>query len=230
MTYQEKLITGSRAHKRFWFLLVIGTSLTVASGAVYGRLSQRWGPPVDLVAAAKHLQTFPKELGDWQLLNEQPMSESTIRMLACAGYVHRRYVNRRTGDTVALAIIVGPPGPTAVHTPEICYSSRAFEIQEPRQEVTFDGPHSRAHSLWKLTFRSTNITADRLRVYYAWNAGDAWVAARRPRYEFARRAMLFKIQLAGQVTPDELSGGNDPCRDFLEELLRSDWTISDSDS
>ena len=226
MTHQETPIAASRGHKKFWLLLVIGTSLTVASGAVYGHLSQRWGPPADLVAAAKRLQTMPKELGDWQLLDELAMSESAIRMLECAGHVNRRYANRRTGDSVSIAIIVGPPGPTAVHTPEICYSSREYDIHEPRQVVTLGKVGSMDHSFWKLSFRSRNVTAERLRVYYAWNAGGAWTASRRPRFEFASLPMLFKIQLAGLVAPDGLADDDDPCREFLEELLKSDWTIS----
>src|SRR5262245_53263400 len=111
--------------------MTVGVGITVATGFVHGRLTQRWGPPLDLEGASRNLEALPTTIGDWQLVREDPMPEAILQMLSCAGHVNRQYVNRHTGNTVSIAIIVGPPGPTAVHTPEICYSSRAYSIQEP---------------------------------------------------------------------------------------------------
>ena len=105
-------------HLGYWPALALGVLLTLSSGVLYGKYSQRWGPPADLTGAAAQLEKLPRQLGNWKLAEERPMEDSTVEMLECAGYVNRRYVNQQSGQTVNLAIIVGPAGPTAVHTPE----------------------------------------------------------------------------------------------------------------
>jgi hypothetical protein len=224
MTQQTEQNTDSRQPKRALWVLLLGLVLTIVTGVVYGRLSLRWGPPADMVAAGEHLQTLPKEFGDWQMVEEQTLDEPVVRELQCAGYVTRRYVNRRDGDTVTLFIVLGPPGPISVHAPEVCYSGRDYDTSDRRQEMTLTGSQSRSHSFWGLTLQPKNVTADQLRVYYAWTTDGTWVASTRNRYKFALSPMLFKLQLAGVVLPSEIFGGKDPCRDFLADLVALDWT------
>ena len=52
------------------------------------------------------------------MLEDLPIGEGAERELECAGYANRRYISNVSGQTVAVTIIVGPPGPTAVHTPK----------------------------------------------------------------------------------------------------------------
>jgi Protein of unknown function (DUF3485) len=208
---------------RFIGLMIVGVGITIATGLVHGRLTQRWGPPPDLQAAARGLQEFPKQIGDWQMVSEEPLTEPVVRMLNCAGSVNRRYVNRQSGQTVSIAVIVGPPGPTAVHTPEICYSSRAYEIQDPRKSVTVSDGNGQMHSFWSLGFRSNNSSIDRLQVYYGWRANGAWTASQSPRIEFAGERLLYKLQLAALVPARPSDKERDPCEDFLSALLRSGW-------
>jgi uncharacterized protein DUF3485 len=212
----------SRSQSRFLALAVIGILLITSVGYVYGRLSQRWGPSPNLQAAADHLQTFPKQLGDWNFLEELSMEESTVDMLECAGYVLRRYQNQTTGDTVTITIIVGPPGPIAVHTPEICYSSRAYSIKDKRKIISFDNGTSEPHTFWQTAFRSTRIATNIQHVYYAWSTGDTWQASKRPRYQFGGLPMLYKIQLAGTLATSD----RDPCKQFLEALFQSGWHLT----
>jgi hypothetical protein len=224
MTRQTNQIADSHQPNRTRWVLLLGLVLTIATGVVYGRLTLRWGTPADMVAAGKHLQTLPKEFGDWQMVAEEPLDQPVIEALQCAGYVTRRYVNRRDGDTVTLFIVVGPPGPISVHTPEVCYSGRDYDTSAEREEVTLTGSQSRSHAFWGLTLEPKNVTADQLRVYYAWTTDGTWVASTRNRYKYALSPMLFKLQLAGAILPSEISGGKDPCRDFLTDLVALDWT------
>lgn len=204
--------------------------LTLASGAVYGRWTQRWGAPPDLKAAASRLTSIPKEIGDWRMLEERPMSDEIIETLQCAGYVHRTYVNQSTGATVNVAMIVGPPGPTAVHTPEICFSSRAYDIVDPRTKAWLKPADGKSHSLWMTTFHSRNPGSDRLRVYYGWSLGDQWIASESPRFEFGGNALLYKIQVAGLIGPDDDEEAHDACRRFVGALLESVWKSPDASS
>jgi EpsI family protein len=211
---------------RFIALAALGVGITLATGLVHGRLTQRWGPPPDLQAAARALAALPKEIGDWQLASEEPLAASVVETLSCAGYVNRRYVNRQSGQTVSIAIIVGPPGPTAVHTPEICYSSRAYSTEDPRKVVRLSDKDGKSHSFWSLVFRSNNPSLDRLQVYYAWRGGGTWTAAKSPRFEFVGQRLLYKLQMAAVVpahVPDETP---DACQEFLTALLQSGWKTS----
>jgi len=209
--------------QRFLLLIGVGVIVTIVTGAVYGRLTQRWGPVPDLVAAARHLQSLPSQIGDWQIVSEDPIDEHILEILSCAGHIHRKYVNRKSGETVDIAIIVGPSGPISVHTPEICYSSRAYTIQEPRALVPIADPKGRLHSFWSLAFRTNNALADQLRVYYAWSADGTWTAAESPRFEFAGKRALYKLQMSTLAAPSLSNEEQDACRKFLSALLRSSW-------
>jgi len=211
-----------------WMALAVGVGIVVSTGALYGSYSQRWGPPVELVAAGLHLDSMPRQFGRWQLIEELPMEDTALKMLECAGYVNRRYVDKQTGQAVAVTIIVGPPGPTAVHTPEICYSSRAYQIQKVRKAIAIEGAHGESHALWCVDFKTRNLLADQLRTYYAWSRGSLWEASNSPRYEFAAAPLLYKIQLASQIDPGTTSDDRDPCKQFIKELVNSNWTIDPS--
>jgi hypothetical protein len=210
---------------RFLAVLIVAVVLALVTGLVHGRLTQRWGPVPDLQAAGKKLEEFPTKIGDWELLSEAPMAEGVQQILTCAGYINRQYVNRQSGETVSVAMIVGPSGPTAVHTPEICYSSRAYSIQRPRERVEFSDKDGRTHSIWSLSFRPNNPSMDRLLVYYAWRADETWTASDSPRFEFAGRRMLVKLQMACNVPSTMREGAQDPCQEFFAALLQSGWKV-----
>ena len=192
-------------------------------GRRYGYWTQRWGPSVDLQAAGDWVAAMPREVGEWRLVADRPMPEEILKTLECAGHVHRTYVHQGTGVEVNVALIVGPPGPTSVHTPEICYSSRAHEIAEPRKVWWFKPAGGLAHSFWSLTFRSRNAGSEALRVYYAWSRGDEWVASASPRFEFGGAPQLYKIQVSTQFDPTGQDESSDPCRSFVDALLQTFW-------
>jgi len=211
---------------RPWLALTVTVMITVIAGRLYGKYSNRWGPSPDLAAAAAHLEDMPSTVGSWTLAEERPISTVAVEMLECAGYVNRCYVNEKTGQSISLAIIVGPPGPTAVHTPEICYSSRAYEKQGDRKLVRLEATPADAHTFWSVDFSTRNVMADRLRVYYAWSRGQSWEASKSPRFEFGAAPLLYKIQLAAAIPPNldqvPLDGGYE----FLEQLAQSGWKLT----
>jgi hypothetical protein len=222
-------VSNSKSRARFSVYFVIlacsGVIITLATGLVHGRITQRWGAAPDLQKVASQLKALPPDIGDWRLLDESTIEERVLQMLSCAGYINRQYVNRKSGQTVSIAIIVGPSGPTSVHTPEICYSSRAHSIETPRRQIRLSGADGTMHSFWSLTFRSQNPLSDELSVCYAWSAGDVWVASESPRFEYAAEPLLFKVQVAGSVSPRRATDAQDPCQEFLAAFLQLSWQI-----
>lgn len=193
--------------------------MVVGTGAIYGYYSQRWGAPPDLQAAAKRVRELPAAIGPWQLQSEEKMADFAVQMLDCAGYVNRKYFNADTGESVHVAITVGPPGPIAVHTPEICYSARAYTFEGQRKAIEIDDPSSERNTFWNLHLRSNQPLSDGLSVYYAWNDGAGWVASESPRFEFAGSPLLYKIQLATNITSDRDSSSTDAGHRFLQALV-----------
>ncbi|MEX2119541.1 MAG: exosortase-associated EpsI family protein [Pirellulales bacterium] len=195
--------------------MTLVVAMTAAAGAVDGLLRNRWGEPPNLAAAARKLEQVPRQFGDWKMESSIELDEEIVRLLQSAGQINRVYVNQQTRDRIHVAVLVGPAGPMSVHTPEICYSSRDYELVEGPQAfqvATARGPES----FWGVTFRSPGQQRNVLRVAYAWSKGDAWSAPSRPRFAYGGEPMLYKMQLAG-YTPQGLLG--DPCSSFLEEFL-----------
>lgn len=203
----------------------IGLATILLGGFVHGQLTQRWGPGGELQRAAEAIDVFPDEFGPWRLQDSKPMAPIVVETLQCANYVNRVYLNTETAEVVSTAVIVGPPGPTAVHTPEICYSSRDYSILEERTtQVITSGEQE--HRFWAVRFRPNRAGANELRVYYAWSAGEPWDATSSPRFVYGGRPYLYKIQLAGNAPVNSEVVGADSCRRFLQDLLASGWGIS----
>lgn len=162
---------------------------------------------------AENLCEFPKQLGDWECVSEEPLAPVVERILRCYGYINRVYWNSKTGHRVSLAILYGPRGPMAVHTPEICYSSRG-RIPNGKPKEVLPGGDIKGHSFWRLDFKNPSSKSSDMEVWYAWSDGNEWIASDYPR--FWTTQSLFKIQLSGPCgVSDEVSA----CENFLPQAV-----------
>jgi len=205
MKQYQQLIAG---------LLAMG--LTVASGAAVGKMSNRWGPSQTSLAAARKLEEFPEQFGNWKLKSSERMSETAVKMLECSGYISRSYVNQKSGESVNVAVIVGPSGPISVHTPEVCFSSRDHETLESRKPTAVGAS---GDQFWAMTFESNDVNANLIRVYYGWTPGNQWEATENPRFSFAACPYLYKMQLASHLPAGTDLTNTDPCKNFLEDFI-----------
>jgi len=192
--------------------IVLAIVLSVTSGVAYGLLDGRWIAQPDVEAAASKLDLVPTELGDWVLVEERELEQNVQEMLRCYGYSNRVYQNSRSGVQVVVALLFGPRGPIAVHTPEICYSGQGVRAAGDRRRVQVASTGD--DSLWQLTFLSKVDQQPTLEVHYGWNDGSHWQAAEQPRFWFTDR--LYKIQVAGPATPP---GQESESLQFLELYL-----------
>jgi hypothetical protein len=201
---------------------VIGTTLLV--GAIQGKLSRRWGVPADVTTLGERLESLPgNDLvgkdGPWQLAENSRLEPAIANILECVGHLKRTYVHRQTGETVNVAVMLGPPGPIAVHTPEICYSARDYKFEHARERVEVPTVEGRTDAFWALTLDAKNPGDNRLRVYYAWTVGGPWQASERPRFQFSGQPCLYKIQLACPAPSVGSTETGDACRRFLEAFV-----------
>lgn len=181
--------------------------LTIGAGWIDGVATNRWGTPVDLQAAGAGIDGVAEEFGDWRMESSRPLDESAVALLQCAGNWSRTYVNVVTGESVEVSLIVGPAGPTAAHTPEICMSSRDFvKLAEPEQRV-FPTSGGGEASLWHSRYQASSLDGRKLDVFYGWAYEPSdWNAPTWPRLAYAGRPLLCKVQIAVSPIDDSKPG------------------------
>lgn len=208
-------------HPRRSFLLPLAVALivglTILSGYVQGKMSRRWGIPLDIVAMGKDLENLPDKVGPWQLVSTSKLSDAVAGVLECTGYALRNYTNPETGETVSIGLLLGPSGPMSVHTPDICYSSQAYDQLDRPKQVTVAGANGEQGRFWAQTFKAKSLNGELLRVYYAWRAGGAWQAFAGGRLETARYPYLYKVQVVAPLA--DPASNNDPAESFLRDFL-----------
>ena len=201
---------------------VLGIALvavsTLLSGAIQGWMSNRWGPSRDMLAAAEKLQGIPDRIGDWQLQSSGDIEENTAKLLQCAGYIFREYRNEQTGESVRVAVLLGPSGPISVHMPEICYSGAGYSVASKTERVAVSTGQGSDEEFWAVNLRNNDLNAVALRVYYGWSTGGPWSAPDDARLKFVGSPYLYKIQLASDVPPGTDLATNDTCRSFLRDF------------
>jgi hypothetical protein len=199
-------------------------ALTILSGVIHGRMSNRWGVPPDVLAAAKKLQGVPAKFGNWTLQSSEEMSDHVVKMLECAGYFVREYRYRDDEQpgreaSVKVALLLGPSGPMSSHTPEICFKSQNYPIEGDRERLTVRGEDGSQGDFWAVTFKANDPAGDMIRVYYGWSTGGPWRAPENHRFAFASYPFLYKIQVASVVPLSTNLGSDDPCRAFLKDFV-----------
>jgi hypothetical protein len=207
--------------KHYWLLagVVLVAALTVLSGVLQGNMRNRWGPSADVLSAVNKLVEIPAQFGDWRLQSSEELDKTAANMLECAGYMVRNYENQATGDVVGVTLLLGPPGPISVHTPEVCFGSRNFKSRSERQKVAIPGPAGADDEFWALDYAANNLRGDLLKVYYAWSKGDRWSAQKDARFWSAGQPYLYKIQLFSRLPPGTNTQTYDPCLKFLQDFL-----------
>lgn len=199
------------------FLLAVAT---LAAGWMHDSMTNRWGPRGSLRTAGERLaRPLPERVGNWQLRRENEIGEDVTRILQCPAYVSRTYEHVETGDVVLVALLLGPAGPIAVHTPEVCYSSNDYSMASERKETAITDSSGGSHAFWEVTAKSKGIDKPSLRVLYGWSRGTNWEAATWPRFAYGGAPYLYKLQLASPVQRSDAPADFDPCQDFLSQFL-----------
>ncbi|WP_425616570.1 exosortase-associated EpsI family protein [Anatilimnocola sp. NA78] len=208
--------------KSFGTLLtgILLIAITVAVGAAHGTLIGRWGLKPDVMQGAKLLEKVPDQFGDWKRDGDDTtqLDPEAAKVLQCKGHIVRVYDNVRTGDRVSVAVLLGPAGPISVHTPEVCYSARDYQITSDRKSWSLPESDSKnSDTFWDLRLTANNVSETRLRVMYGWTNHQTWQAPDHPRFSYGGSPYLYKLQLAGPVNDDE--NQRDACNDFLTAFL-----------
>ncbi|QEF99609.1 hypothetical protein Mal15_36750 [Stieleria maiorica] len=186
--------------------------LTLLSGVVHGVLDGRWSVHEDKVAHGNLLNDLPESFGEWTLVEHGDIHEGALQQLRCYGSVRNVYRHGPTNTLLNVAVMYGPRGPIAVHTPEVCYSSEGTEQTRKRSKETVE-TDSGPNQFWSVEFARRDDPSSRFEVWYGWTSGANWTAAEHPRFWLTDD--LYKIQLSGPSTYSSFS----PCKSFLTDFL-----------
>ncbi len=193
--------------------LLVVVLITAISGLARNYLEAGWSNQEKVALYAENLRQLPEQIGDWVRSSDDDMPENAKRILKCHGFINRSYWNPQTGATVTVAILFGPRGPIAVHTPDICYSGIGTRSNSDRRAVEIaSSDHS--DRFWTIQFLRGAETVPSLEVWYAWSDGGPWVASEQPRFWLTDN--LYKIQLAGNPPKDNAESD---CKSFLRSLI-----------
>jgi hypothetical protein len=207
-----------------WLYAGTAALILVAAGIVHGFWTDRWTASVDLNEAADLLQDIPLVVGDWE--GEEIEVKPGGAGPGVTGCIQRRYFNRHLGVTVVLALVNGRPGPVATHTPEVCYGASGYKVAHREVvEVPLDkkGPSAQ---FWTSDAVRTKVTEEtKLRLFWAWNAGQGWAASEDARQQFPRfrHPVLHKLyvlrDISGTGETGKSTSKDEPCLVFLQALL-----------
>ena len=210
MSEKETVSKDVLISRRKPMLVVIGLLMT--SAVVHGSIDGRWSAKIDLKAQGAKVTTLPEIAGDWKLVARPEMDEQALRILQCHGWEQRQYRSDSTGQIITVAVMFGPRGPMAVHTPEVCFDSVGTQQTRDRRVETVSTGNA-DHKLWSVEFASKESPDDRFESWYAWSDGGAFHASKLPRVWMT--SSLYKIQLSGPTG----NGADQPIQDFLGEFL-----------
>lgn len=203
-------------------LLVAGLTLTLLSGLLRGYIDQRWGASETMQRAAAKTTEFPKAFGAWKLVNDdggfRELDPDSTNMLRTEASLVGRYQHRETGQQVLMIFMIGPAGPLAQHTPDVCYASMNYELIDDRRGVQIRDRDNQEHAFSVASCRERRPGGGLVRVYYSWNQQGRWRAPAIPRTAFAGVPMLYKIQVSTTDVPEE-NGVPDAGEQFLRDSL-----------
>jgi hypothetical protein len=192
----------------------LATTTMIATGLLHGQWTDRWKTPVEPAEAAARLANVPTIFGDWEMQEDDGWADSVDPKLA--GSLQRQYVNRRTGQKVAIALVCGRPGPVAIHTPRACYGASGYLVGG---ETRVAAPGSTGE-FW--TADAVRIRADeetKVRIYWAWNGGKGWTPTNDARITFARAPVLHKLYVLRDLSSLDENKKTDPCLDLMQAFL-----------
>jgi hypothetical protein len=199
-------------------LPVVAVVVVIAVGIVQGTWTDRWGVGEKVERAVRALDQVPAEVGDWVSEELEPVGREKLGL---AGSVYRRYTNRKTGDTIAIGLVCGRPGPVAIHTPDVCYGASGFKVGK-RIEYTLKGADMKGEEPPR--FYSADMTKTKgvelhhQRLFWTWHADGRWMVDENPRKRFSNQPVLYKFYIARELTAS-VPVEQDPCVEFLRQLL-----------
>lgn len=199
---------------------LVGLVLLLGSGVVHRLWTGAWAASNEPATSAARLANVPLTIGDWEGRSNE-IDERSLKVAQAEGYLLRHYVQRGTRKEVTVLIVCGRPGPICVHTPDVCFRGTGFQMEGEESHFQFDGTEEAAPAEFIKADMSKSRpgVSEHLRVYWSWKTTGSWRTPAARRLVFGAAPALYKLYLVYQGQPGEKLPDEDPCMDFMRELL-----------
>jgi hypothetical protein len=199
-------------------LVLLTCVASIALGVVHQRMTDPRAKADAIEQATKSLaKPFPTELGDWVRDEVGKLDEDSNIMLQCHGSFVGTYTNKNTGAQADVFLLLGPPGPIAVHIPEVCVPKDVYD-HTTRKRMPLDRV-VKSGDLWDLTFSPKDGARKSFQCVYGWSNGGSWTASESPRFQFASSPYLYKLQVSYSAPPETSEKDGSSLQDFLAQFL-----------
>ncbi len=195
--------------------------LTVVPTIVDGQRRFRWGEDTEVQELMNRLGQFPDRIGDWESSGDIDLDSSATNLLQPLASVNRTYINAPRQLKAHVFILLGPTGPTAAHTPDVCFDSREYSIIGERRTVSVDSDRRPDSKCFETRFQSRRADGSLLTSWYAWTVDGTWQATDRPRFSFAGSRYLFKIQIAINYTESQQAELDKVLQTFVADIEKT---------
>lgn len=194
--------------------------LVVGIGIAQGMLSDRWGIPANVTAAAQMLQSIPLTVGKWQGRDGEPLSERAVKVSGAVGYISRSYSND-SSDVVSVMILCGRPGPISSHAPDVCFEGAGLVQTADAQPRAVPGEAGAKRTFNTAEFRPpATRPGPNVGTYWGCSVdGREWDAVSDGRFEYAGHPHLYRAIITS-TSPMTVAEGETPVIEaFLAEFL-----------
>ncbi len=215
-----------------WLSIVAAAALMLGSGYANGVWNDRWGVSTELEQTAGRLPRVPINMGDWYGTDtaDAEFTKYLIKRGTLHALVSRTYQNFKSGQTIALLMATGRPGPIAAHNPLTCIGNDAtgMEMVTAPAVVSLSVGGKTAVFSYADFRNPKEPRGDGIRVYWSWrNPKQGWIAnsSNDPRLTFASYRALTKIYVTqplpagGGAAPAPGDANADPAARFLKDCL-----------
>jgi hypothetical protein len=203
------------------FPVAVATLLIIAGGWVHGLWTYRWDASNQGAVFKEKLENVALRLGDWEMTPLPDLTEEDLSIGGIEGFVDRKAVNKKTGESLTWLIVSGRPGKIAVHTPDVCFRGAGYDLHgEPTRESISIGESKPPVDCWVGQFRKSGATpAPLLEIYWSWSSDGIWEASTNPRWHFAGKPNLYKLYVIRSIVGQKVEGEPNSVRDFLAVLM-----------
>ena len=198
-------------------ITLITAAFIIAAGVWHGTATGRWGETHELQDAVARVKAMPFTVGDW-ISKDLAVNPRHLEVGEIAGHLSRTFVHKISGESINILLVLGKPGPIAVHSPDVCFEGAGYKMGPKTTYALKNASVDRYDEFWSAKFTKDPQPAP-LHILWAWTTGGLWMAPDNPRLTFYRSPVLFKLYIIREVKAQDAPMVDETMQLFIKDVL-----------